>query len=133
MQTVTVTIAMLVWFQVKHYVADYLLQPGWVLGGKGDMRKSGGYVHAGVHAVASVPAYLIAGLGAVEIVLFVAVEFVIHYLVDFTKAGLSARNPAGPATWRYWALHGADQFVHQLTYAGLIFFAQMLAIGAGAA
>jgi hypothetical protein len=129
MQTVTVTIAMLVWFQVKHYVADYLLQPGWVLGGKGDMRKIGGYVHAGVHAIASVPAYLIAGLGAVEIVLFVVVEFVIHYFIDFAKAALSSRSTAGPTTWSYWAMHGADQFVHQLTYAGLILFAQLLTVG----
>ena len=39
MQMMTVTLAMLLCFQVKHFVADYLLQPGWVLRGKGDMRQ----------------------------------------------------------------------------------------------
>ncbi len=29
---------------------DYFLQPRWMLGGKGDFRKIGGYAHAGVHA-----------------------------------------------------------------------------------
>ena len=41
MHMVTVTMAMLLVFQVKHYVADYLLQPGWVIAGKGDFRRPG--------------------------------------------------------------------------------------------
>ncbi|TIP82816.1 MAG: DUF3307 domain-containing protein, partial [Mesorhizobium sp.] len=41
----------------------------------------------------------------------------------YTKAGLSGRSHAGPDTRTYWALHGADQFLHQLTYVGLIFAA----------
>jgi hypothetical protein len=44
-------------------------------------------------------------------------------LIDFTKVGFSSRNHAGPDTVAYWALHGADQLMHQLTYAGLIFLA----------
>ena len=55
---------MLLCFQVKHFVADYLLQPGWMLRGKGDMSGVGGYVHAGVHALGSLPAFLLAGLGS---------------------------------------------------------------------
>ena len=35
--------------ELKHYIADYFLQPGWMLGGKGDFRQPGGYAHAGVH------------------------------------------------------------------------------------
>jgi hypothetical protein len=57
----TAMVVMLICFQVKHFVADYLLQPAWVLSGKGDMRRSGGYVHAGIHAIGSLPAFLIAG------------------------------------------------------------------------
>jgi hypothetical protein len=41
----------LVGLQLKHLVADYLLQPRWVIHGKGDVRKIGGYVHAGLRAV----------------------------------------------------------------------------------
>ena len=62
MHMVTVTVVMLLIFQVKHFVADYLLQPRWMLYGKGDLRKPGGYAHAGVHALGSLPAFFVAGL-----------------------------------------------------------------------
>jgi Protein of unknown function (DUF3307) len=120
MQTTTIIIAMLLCFQVKHFVADYLLQPGWILRGKGDLRLAGGYVHAGLHALGSLPAFAVAGLGLQEVAALAAAEFAIHYTIDFTKAGLSRRSHAGPDSRAYWALHGADQLVHQLTYVGLL-------------
>jgi hypothetical protein len=126
MQMMTLTLAMLLCFQLKHFVADYLLQPGWMLGGKGDLRRVGGYVHAGLHALGSLPAFLIAGVEPAAIVLLSAAEFTVHYATDYTKAGLSRRSHSGPDARAYWALHGADQFLHQLTYVGLIFAALAL-------
>ena len=126
MHMVTVTIAMLLIFQVKHFVADYLLQPGWLISGKGDVRRLGGYVHAGVHALGSLPAFFIAGLGVMEIAAFAAAEFVIHYGIDHSKAWLSRGSKSGPNTRAYWAMHGGDQLMHQLTYAGLIYAALSL-------
>ncbi|RWO63603.1 DUF3307 domain-containing protein [Mesorhizobium sp.] len=123
MEIMTLTLAMLFCLQLKHFIADYLLQPGWMLGGKGDLRRVGGYVHAGLHALGSLPALLIAGLEPTAIVLLCAAEFTVHYATDYTKAGLSGRSHAGPDTRTYWAMHGADQFLHQLTYVGLIFAA----------
>jgi hypothetical protein len=126
---VTITIAMLVCLQVKHFIADYLLQPKWILTAKKDLRRSGGYVHAGIHAVGSIPALLIAGLAVKEIAAFVVAEFVIHYVIDFWKAWMSGRSSAGPNHHAYWAMHGFDQLLHQLTYAAIVFFAQMLVLG----
>jgi hypothetical protein len=120
MMVLTVAVEMLVWLQIKHFVADYLLQPKWVLGGKGSMMRIGGYVHAGIHAVGSIPAYLLGGLGAGPIVALVVTEFIVHYVIDFIKADLSKRSPFGPEAAVYWALHGFDQFMHQLTYIGLV-------------
>jgi hypothetical protein len=126
MQLATMTILMLIWLQVKHYVADYLLQPKWVLFAKGDMRRAGGYVHAGIHAVGSIPAYLIAGLGLLDIVILCVAEFVVHYAVDYLKVEISAHSRGGPDTMMYWALHGGDQLLHQLTYTGLIYATLMM-------
>ncbi|WP_202310076.1 DUF3307 domain-containing protein [Mesorhizobium sp. L-8-10] len=123
MQMTTVTLAMLLCFQLKHFVADYLLQPGWIRRGKGDMRCFGGYAHAGLHAFGSLPAFLIAGLEPGAILLLCAAEFTVHYATDHTKDGLSGRSGAGPDSAAYWALHGADQCLHQLTYVGLVFVA----------
>ena len=126
MHMVTKTIVMLLVFQVKHFVADYLLQPGWVLKGKGDFRRPGGYAHAGVHALGSLPAFFIAGLGLMEVAAFALAEFVIHFTIDHVKARLSRHSKSGPTTRAYWAMHGADQLMHQLTYAGLTYAALAL-------
>jgi len=39
--------------EIKHCVADYFMQPGWILAGKGNFRLPGGYAHAGIHAAMS--------------------------------------------------------------------------------
>jgi hypothetical protein len=129
MQLVNLAILVLIWLQVKHFVADYLLQPDWVLSAKGNIWRIGGYVHAGVHALGSIPAFLIAGLDVTDIAVLAVAEFVIHYLLDFIKVDLSTRSKSGPDTAIYWALHGADQLMHQLTYVGLTFVAMRLAGG----
>jgi hypothetical protein len=121
MMTASLVIGMLVWLQVKHFVADYLLQSAWILGGKGDFAKPGGYVHAGLHAVGSLPVYFVAGLSGVAVVGLAASEFVVHYLIDHGKAvySRSHHNPMNSSA--FWALHGADQLLHNLTYSALLY------------
>jgi hypothetical protein len=120
MTTASLVIGMLVWLQVKHFVADYLLQSGWILRGKGDLRKPGGYVHAGLHAVGSTPVYFFAGLSGGAIVGLTASEFVIHYVIDYSKVIYSQSHQSSTNSLAFWALHGADQLLHHLTYSGLL-------------
>src|SRR5258708_1469336 len=113
--------ALLIGLEIKHYIADYFLQPGWILGGKGDLRKLGGYAHAAVHAGLSVVVLLVCGTPLwLTGVLFVA-EFVVHYLLDFAKIHYSMGVHVDTQPRRFWALHGIDQLSHQLTYAAMIY------------
>jgi len=133
MNSATLIVSLLVWLQFKHFVADYLLQPPWILRGKGDFRKPGGYVHAGLHACGSLPALYFAGLDATLIVSLAVAEFVIHYLIDHTKAVHARRHPHAPSTRAFWAMHGADQLMHHLTYSGMLLVALLYgSIGLGA-
>lgn len=113
---------LLIGLQVKHFVADYLLQPGWILAGKGDITKLGGYAHAATHAVLSAVLLLAFQTPLAVVAMIFAVEFVVHYVLDYAKIMYSHgvhvdRHPA-----RFWALHGVDQLAHQLTYAGMIYW-----------
>jgi hypothetical protein len=126
MEMIAPAIAMLLWLQLKHYVADYLLQPGWMFRAKGDLTKPGGYIHAGVHAAGSLPAFIFAGLAPATVATFAAAEFVVHYAIDYGKAQLSRKSPNGPDTHAFWALHGADQLLHQLTYLALVVAAEAM-------
>lgn len=116
---------LLVSFQIKHFVADYLLQPAWILRGKADPAHFGGYVHVAIHGIGSVAIMLLYGLPVVPLVLLTLGECVVHYLIDLTKARWSARRQPDVASRAFWAAHGADQLMHQLTYAVMIFLILM--------
>ncbi len=114
---------LMIGLEIKHCIADYFMQPGWILVGKGDFRLPGGYAHAGIHAALSVvilivfatPLWLVAAL-------FVA-EFAVHYALDYAKIQYSGGVQADKQPRRYWGLHGVDQLAHQFTYAAMIYVA----------
>ena len=110
------TLGVLGCLQLKHYAADYLLQTPWIIAGKGHLDRPGGYAHAGIHAVLSVPALLLAGLDLPKVAVICAAEFVFHFAVDHSKALMSMKSNKGPATGAFWALHGGDQCIHHISY-----------------
>jgi hypothetical protein len=114
-------IGLLVWLQVKHFIADYLLQSPWIIAGKGHLDRPGGYAHAVVHIIGTAPALIYVGLGGGLIALLLAAEFIIHFTVDHIKALQARKEPQSLASARFWAMHGADQLAHHLTYSGIIF------------
>jgi hypothetical protein len=112
---------LLVGLEVKHYLADYFLQPAWMLSGKGDFRRPGGYAHAAVHVGLSAVVLLLAGTPPVTLGLLAIAEYVVHYALDYSKIHYSRGVHVDTNPRRFWALHGVDQLTHQLTYAAMIF------------
>lgn len=114
-------LGLLVWLQVKHYVADYLLQSPWIISGKGRFDQPGGYVHAAIHVVGTAPALVYSGLETGLVALLLAGEFLIHFTVDHLKALQARARPQSPSSARFWAMHGADQLAHHLTYVAMLY------------
>jgi hypothetical protein len=114
--------------EIKHFVADYFMQPAWMLVGKGDLKHYGGYVHAAVHAGLSGIVLLVAGTPLLVLAGLVFAEWLIHYIFDFSKIYYSRGVHIDTSPGRFWALHGFDQILHQLTYAAMI-YAVLLAKG----
>jgi hypothetical protein len=113
--------ALLIGLEVKHFIADYALQPGWILAGKGDLTKAGGYAHAAIHAVMTGLVLLVCAIPAPAIGLVMLAEFVIHYALDFSKIHYSRGVHVDRRPALFWALHGLDQLMHHLTYAAIIY------------
>jgi len=113
-------IGLLAWLQFKHFVADYLLQPAWILRGKGRLLHPGGYAHAGLHALGSMPALALLDLDGAWIAALTAGEFSVHFAIDHFKAIHAHNRGAAMTTRAFWAAHGADQFLHHLTYVGML-------------
>lgn len=108
-------------FQIKHFVADYLLQTHRMIMEKASFQKPGGYVHVAIHAVGTLLILLLAGVPLLLTALLVAGEAVAHYLIDYGKANWSCRQPPDIAKASFWAAHGADQLLHRLTYTLMIY------------
>lgn len=112
---------LLIGLEVKHYIADYFMQPGWMLAGKGNLRAPGGYAHAGIHAALSLVVLLVMGTPVMVAGALFAAEFIVHYALDYSKIHYSKGVHVDTRPSRFWALHGIDQLTHQLTYAAMIF------------
>ncbi|MDL2406797.1 hypothetical protein PY650_14235 [Rhizobium calliandrae] len=78
----------LVWLQMKHFAADYVLRPAWMISGKRNFRKPGAYLRAGIHAVATVPIPRLSMPDLMWIVTVAIGEYVVHFQVGHLKAVL---------------------------------------------
>ena len=116
-----VFLGLMIGLELKHYIADYFLQPGWMLAGKGNVFQPGGYAHAGIHAGLSLLVLLVVGTPVGLALALVAAEFVLHYGLDYAKIHYSAGVHVESRPRRFWVLHGIDQICHQITYAAMIF------------
>jgi uncharacterized protein DUF3307 len=108
-------------FQLKHFACDFALQTPRQIRAKGNYGQVPGLEHAGLHAIASLPALLVLTQSAAVIAIAIAGEFVVHYHVDWSKARIDKwRNFSNQST-AYWIVFGFDQLVHQATYLTLVF------------
>lgn len=129
---------LLVGLIIKHFVADFPLQTLWMAKNKGTLLHAGGLAHSGIHAALTLIllACLQASLGVGWLVLLgvVIAEAVVHYFIDYTKMNLDGWlkysrliEENGVTTGRlitsgnYYLLLGADQLLHYLTYAAIIY------------
>jgi Protein of unknown function (DUF3307) len=106
----------LVLFEAKHFLCDFVLQTRAQLRSKASYGNRGGLIHAGLHGIASLPAILLLSHSVPLVPAIVAVEFAVHYHLDWLKAAINRARGLTYDDWLYWAVFGADQFLHQMTY-----------------
>lgn len=106
--------------QVKHFLADFPLQTPYMLHNKGTYGHPGGFLHAGLHGVMSIPALWALGAGPGLILALVAVEFVAHYHIDWAKENAVKRLGYSFTDRGFWLFIGVDQLAHHMTLLALI-------------
>ena len=116
----------MVLFEVKHFLADFVLQSYNIVRNKGTYLHPAGILHAGLHAVGSVPAVLILTLSPMPIAVLLVGEFLIHYHTDWTKSNVDSSLRLNDTNSLYWTIFGTDQLIHQLTYVGMTYAALFL-------
>ena len=116
-------ITLLVVFQLKHFVADYLLQTRYMLG---KFREKGWVkplaAHCGIHMAMTFGIFLCVTSFKVAIALAV-VDFVLHFMMDRVKASPNLGGQFNNTQPAYWYMLGFDQMFHHLTHYALILVA----------
>lgn len=118
---------------VKHFLADFPMQPPWIYLNKGKYGHPGGVVHAGVHLGLTLPILCAFGVAFWPAFALAALEALAHYHIDWLKvwggkkAGIELKPDLTRARWFFigprvaigdlffWAL-GADQLAHFVCY-----------------
>jgi hypothetical protein len=119
---ITLTLALLIFFQIKHLLIDFIFQNEYQWKNKGTYGHPGGILHSVLHSIATFWILVIAFPYGLSLILSL-VDFLVHYHVDWFKMrynkikGWTATNSK-----EFWWLLGIDQFVHQMTYIVIIYF-----------
>jgi hypothetical protein len=103
----------------KHLIVDFPLQTKFQWSNKGTYGHLGGLVHAALHGFGTWACLAwYAPQAALWLSLF---DMVIHYHIDWAKMNLNAKMGWGANTHEeFWWLLGLDQFLHAMTYVGLV-------------
>lgn len=128
MTPILATLFLLTGLQVKHVLADFYWQSGWMVRTKGIYGHPGGLAHTGLHVALSATVLIWAGLAWGLFVALLVAEFAVHYHADWAKDRLVRRGALGPTDRRFWTLTGIDQFVHQMTYLAMVAVAALVTV-----
>jgi len=115
------TLVLLSLFQLKHFLADYPLQTITMVKEKGVYGKRGGIYHALIHSALTFTTlglfnYFVFPVAYTLAFSIAALEFVIHYHIDWAKMQMSRKFSTEDKG--FWNWIGFDQLLHHLTYIG---------------
>ena len=114
---------LLVVFQIKHLIGDYILQTSWMVIGKG---KPGLAfvaplsIHVIIHALTTLAIVYVVNPSLWPLAVF---DFVVHFTMDRIKSapGLLGRFRDMTKS-SFWIPLGVDQMVHHLTHYAIIYW-----------
>ncbi len=115
--------------QLKHLVADFIIQPESWFSTKDQYSSRGGILHAGVHCLLTFLILLLCAHGLIVSLLVSAVEGVIHHFIDWRKAAMVSARGLTTEHKLFWWLFGIDQALHQITYLGIVWWLYRHAAG----
>ncbi|MDA7966370.1 DUF3307 domain-containing protein [Ruegeria sp.] len=117
--TIGAVLLLLCLLQIKHMFADYYLQTPKMLSGRGSYLHMGRAQHAAVHVVGSVIIFALFRAPVEFILIIAALEWIVHFHIDFAKASYSDKKRLQPNQAAFWRAAGLDQCMHNLTYIAM--------------
>lgn len=115
-------LTLLLLLQIKHVIADYVLQTRWIVMNKSTYGHPAALIHAGCHTILSFGVLWGMGLPLAGAALLSLVEGIAHKHIDWTKGAIVKRAQVGTDDYMFWLYLGLDQAVHQISYLAMAAF-----------
>ncbi len=126
MSDIQFAFALLVTFQIKHFIGDFLLQTSWMVRGKSQPGVRYMFplaVHVLVHALATFAIVMVVNPNFWYLALL---DFAVHFLMDRIKSGPQWFGRYADTDKRsFWIPFGIDQMVHHCTHYFIIWLLLM--------
>ena len=124
MLEIQIVIAVMFLLQVKHFIADFVLQTDQMVIEKGTYGARYGIYHSAIQGAGTFFAlcWIHPFLGVITGIF----DFLVHYHIDWAKMNINRKYGYTPKDHEFWFWLGLDQLAHQLTYVfivGWVFFA----------
>lgn len=104
----------------KHFIVDFPLQTKFQYSNKGKYGHPGGLLHSFFHGCATY--FCFAWFAPIAAGYLAIIDMVVHYHIDWAKVNINNKFGWGPTTHeQFWWLLGLDQFLHAITYVGLVY------------
>lgn len=108
----------------KHFIFDFPLQFPYHYLNKGTYFHPGGVFHALNHGAGTAACLVLVLDTPLTALTLGLLDMLLHYHIDWAKMNLNKRLGYGPTTSeKFWWLLGLDQYLHALTYIGIIWIA----------
>jgi hypothetical protein len=115
------SLVLMLLLQIKHYIADFVIQTYAQTVRKGIYRDPVGISHSVDHIIGTLVVLLLASffipLDPTQIVLLSLIEGILHYHIDWVKVHYGIKDITKPLFWNQF---GMDQLAHQVTYILMI-------------
>jgi hypothetical protein len=108
---------------IKHWYIDFVNQSMEEVTGKGIYGNAYGVMHSIKHGVGTFIVMLLFIGEWPSAFTLAAIDFALHYHIDWLKININKRWNYTPADHAFWVWLGADQLAHALTYLGLVWLA----------
>lgn len=108
---------------VKHWYIDFVNQSTEEVEGKGIYGQAHGLMHSIKHGVATFIIFAFFTVDFSYSVIIGFIDFFLHYHIDWLKMNINRRWQLTIDNPKFWALLGADQLAHSLTYLTLVWLA----------
>lgn len=109
--------------QIKHFVADFVLQSYMQTVKKGVWLDPIGISHSIEHGVCTLAVLMLfcffAPIPVGVMIVVTILEIISHYLIDYSKVKYGCKDHTKPI---FWSQFGLDQLLHQLTYIAIIWY-----------